>query len=89
MALVDVLIPTYRRKTGLAIVLSSLLGETFHDYDVVVSGQTEDDASYLGSIEIQMLARALRWHGHQVRLLRHTPRQGLAEIGRASCRERV
>ncbi len=79
MALVDVLIPTYRRKTGLAIVLSSLLGETFHDYDVVVSGQTEDEVSYLGSIEIQMLARALRWHGHQVRLLRHTPRQGLAE----------
>lgn len=37
MASVDVLIPTYRRKTGLAIVLTSLLGQTFTDFDVVVS----------------------------------------------------
>ncbi|HZC07126.1 MAG TPA: glycosyltransferase family A protein [Ktedonobacterales bacterium] len=79
MALVDVLIPTYRRKTGLAIVLTSLLDQTFQDFDVTISDQTEDEVSYLDSIEIQTLARALRWHGHQVRLLRHLPRQGLAE----------
>src|SRR4051794_31207471 len=66
MALVDVLIPTYRRKTGLAVVLTSLLGQTFTDFDVIVSDQTEDDAVYLDSIEIQTLVRALRWHGHQV-----------------------
>ncbi len=29
MASVDVLIPTCRRKTGLAMVLTSLLGQTF------------------------------------------------------------
>lgn len=79
MARVDVLIPTYGRKTGLAVVLTSLLGQTFTDFDVIVSDQTEDDAVYLESIEIQTLARALRWHGHNVTLHRHLPRRGLAE----------
>lgn len=79
MALVDVLIPTYRRKTGLAITLTSLLGQTFPDFDVIVSDQTEADDSYLDSIEIQTLVRALRWHGHGVVLHRHLPRRGMAE----------
>lgn len=79
MALVAVLISTYRRKTGLAVVLTSLLGQTFTDFDVIVSDQTDDDVAYLDSIEIQTLARALRWHGHEVMLLRHLPRCGMAE----------
>ena len=79
MVLIDVLIPTYRRKTGLAITLTSLLGQSFTDFDVVVSDQTEADDAYLDSIEIQTLVRALRWHGHNVTLHRHLPRRGLAE----------
>ena len=78
MALIDVLIPTYRRKTGLAVVLTSLLGQTFRDFNVIVSDQTEEE-SYLDSIEIATLVRALRWHGHRVALHRHLPRRGLAE----------
>ena len=79
MALVDVLIPTYERKTGLAVVLTSLLGQTLTDFDVIVSDQTRDDATYLESIEIQTLIQALRWHGHNVTLHHHLPRRGLAE----------
>lgn len=79
MALVDVLIPTYRRKTGLAIVLTSLLGQTFSDFNVVVSDQTPEEECYLESIEIQTLVRALRWHGHEVALYRHLPFRGMAE----------
>ena len=79
MALVDVLIPTYERKTGLAVVLTSLLGQTFTDFDVIVSDQTRDDATYLESIEIQTLIQALRWHGHNVTLHHHLPRRGMAE----------
>jgi glycosyltransferase involved in cell wall biosynthesis len=79
VALVDVLIPTYRRKTGLAVVLTSLLGQTFTDFDVIISDQTEGDAAYLDSIEVQTLVRALRWRGHQVALHRHRPRRGMAE----------
>ena len=79
MALVDILIPTYGRKTGLAITLTSLLGQSFTDFDVIVSDQTGDADAYLESIEIATLARALRWHGHRVTLLRHVPRRGMAE----------
>ena len=35
--LIDVLIPTYGRRTGLAVVLTSLLGQTFTDFDVIIS----------------------------------------------------
>jgi glycosyltransferase involved in cell wall biosynthesis len=79
MALVDVLIPTYHRKTGLAIVLTSLLGQTFTDFNVIISDQTHEEDYYLDSIEIQTAVRALRWHGHEVMLHHHLPRHGLAE----------
>lgn len=79
MALVDVLIPTYQRKTGLAVVLTSLLGQTFTDFNVIVSDQTGEDENYLAGIEITTLAQALRWHGHRVELHHHLPRRGMSE----------
>jgi glycosyltransferase involved in cell wall biosynthesis len=79
LTLVDVLIPTCGRKTGLSIVLTSLLGQTFSDFNVIISDQTAEQDCYLESIEIQTLLRALRWHGHEVSLHRHLPRRGLAE----------
>lgn len=79
MALVDILIPTFRRKTGLAIVLTSLLGQSFKDFSVTVSDQTPEDEDYLLDDEIQTLRRAIEWHGHRVSLLKHLPARGLAE----------
>jgi glycosyltransferase involved in cell wall biosynthesis len=79
MPKVDVLIPTFRRKTSLAMLLACLLGQEFTDFDVTVSDQTRDDEQYLESIEIRAVADALRYHGHRVTLLRHLPRRGLAE----------
>jgi glycosyltransferase involved in cell wall biosynthesis len=79
MPLVDVLIPTFRRKTGLAVVLTSLAGQTFTDFDVIISDQTPEAEEYLGSIEIATLVRALRWRGHRVTLHRHLPPRGMAE----------
>jgi GT2 family glycosyltransferase len=79
MALVDVLIPTCGRKTGLAVVLASLFGQTFRDFSVVISDQTADDETYLASAEIRTLIAALRWRGHRVETHRHLPRRGMAE----------
>ena len=81
MALVDVLIPTYDRKTGLAVVLTSLPGQTFTSFNVIISDQTPDKCAYLDSIEIQTLVRALRWHGHTVTLHRHFPRWLIRKYG--------
>lgn len=79
MAQVDVLIPTCGRKTSLAVVLTSLLGQTWQDFSVTISDQSEIGTSSLESGEIQTLVRALRWHGHNVTLHRHLPRRGMAE----------
>jgi len=79
MPLVDVLIPTFRRKTGLAVLLTSLFGQTFRDFDVTISDQTPEGEEYVESVEIQTLVRALRWRHHHVTLLRHLPRRGMAE----------
>jgi glycosyltransferase involved in cell wall biosynthesis len=76
---IDVLIPTCGRKTGLAVVLTSLLGQTFADFDVVISDQTPDDEAYLDSPEIRTLIAALRWRGHRVETHRHLLRRGMAE----------
>jgi hypothetical protein len=46
LAPIDVLIPTSGRKTGLAVVLTSLLAQTFADFDVVISDQSPDDEAY-------------------------------------------
>lgn len=79
MALVDVLIPTYDRKTGLAVVLASLHAQTFHDFNVIISDQTPDDTCYLDSNEIRTLIQALEWRSHRARVHRHQPRRGMAE----------
>lgn len=79
MPLVDVLIPTCGRKTALAIVLTSLLGQTFTDFSVTISDQTDEEHAYLDDCELQTLLHALRWHGHQVHVERHLPRRGMAE----------
>lgn len=79
MRKVDVLIPTCGRPAGLAVVLTSLLGQTFTDFDVVISDQTEGDTPSIETREIQTLIRALEWRGHHVQALRHVPRRGLAE----------
>jgi len=79
MPLVDILIPTCGRKTALAIVLTSLLGQTFTDFSVTISDQTDEEHAYLDDCELQTLLSALRWHGHQVQVERHLPRRGMAE----------
>lgn len=75
---VEVLIPTAGRKTGLAIVLAGLFGQSYREFDLVVSDQGDDEAM-LDSAEIQTLVRAFRYRGRRVRTFRHLPRRGLAE----------
>ncbi len=73
-----VLIPTYSRLTALAATLTSLCFQTYADFDVVISDQTDgydaaDDPS------VQTIIRLLEYHQHPVRVFKHLPRQGIAE----------
>ncbi len=77
-AKVDVLVPTYRRPAALAVTLACLVGQTFRDFSLVVSDQTEDfDATE--AAEVRAVLRVLRARGHDVATYHHLPRRGLAE----------
>lgn len=78
MVHVDVLIPTYRRPAALAVTLAALVGQTFRDFSVVVSDQTEEGRS-LGMPEVRSVVRLLRGRGHNVATFVHRPRRGMAE----------
>lgn len=78
MSTLDVLIPTYRRPAALAVTLTSLACQSFRDFRVVVSDQTEDgDPAESG--EARAAIRVLRAHGHPVEVHKHLPRLGMAE----------
>lgn len=77
-ALVDILIPTYRRPAALAITLTSLIGQTFQDFRLVISDQTEDRSTEQAA-ELQAVLRILRATGHTVEFHHHLPRRGMAE----------
>lgn len=73
------MIPTFKRPIGLAVTLAGLNGQTFRDFSVTISDQTNEDESYIERPELQTVIRALRWHGIEVAVHRHLPRRGLAE----------
>ncbi|MBF2006375.1 MAG: glycosyltransferase family 2 protein [Chlorogloeopsis fritschii C42_A2020_084] len=75
---VDILIPTYNRPTALAVTLTSLVAQTYRDFRVIISDQTED-SNPLESGEVQAVLRVLRAHNHNVEVHKHLPRQGIAE----------
>ncbi len=78
MALVDVLIPTCDRKTALAVTLTSLFGQTFRDYNLIISDQSKGKGC-LEDVEIQMLLRAFQLRGVKVQTLHRPQRLGISE----------
>lgn len=77
-ATVDVLIPTYRRPAALAVTLTSLISQTYSDFHIFISDQTEDSDA-VASYEVQAALRVLRAHGHPITVHKHLPRRGIAE----------
>ncbi|MGF1480720.1 MAG: glycosyltransferase family 2 protein [Cyanophyceae cyanobacterium] len=75
---VDILIPTYNRSAALAVTLTSLCAQTYRDFHVILSDQTEgSDAVATG--EVQAAMRVLQAHGCKVIAHKHLPRRGIAE----------
>jgi len=63
---------------ALAVTLTSLLSQTFSDFRLIVSDQSEEDPARARR-EIQAILRVLEAHGQTAVLLRHLPRRGMAE----------
>ncbi len=76
--LLDVLIPSFSRPPALSVTLTSLTGQTFRDFRVVVSEQNDDD-DVANRGDIQAVANVLRSHGNPVEIYKHLPRRGMAE----------
>lgn len=74
---VDVLIPTAGRTAELAVTLAGLAAQDEPHFRVIVSDQSDDDAS--SQAAVQAMARVLRAQGREVQFLRHLPRRGMAE----------
>lgn len=77
-AIIDILIPTYRRSAALAVTLTSLVSQTYRNFRIVISDQTED-GDLMASGEVQAVLRVLRAHGHTVDIHKNLPRRGMAE----------
>jgi glycosyltransferase involved in cell wall biosynthesis len=78
MPSLDVLIPTCGRAAALAVTLATLDSQTYRDFRVVISDQSEQvTAGECG--EVKAVLRLLDHHGHQPVLLSHLPRRGVAE----------
>ena len=58
--------------------MTSLCGQTFRDFRVVVSEPTLD-FDVVGSGEVQAAARVLQNHGDPIDIVKHLPRRGMAE----------
>lgn len=77
-AAVDVLIPTFRRESALAVTLTSLLGQTLRAFRVVVSDQDET-TDVADAREVKAIVRVLRTRGQPLTIHKHLPRRGMAE----------
>ncbi len=75
MSQVDVLVPTVNRRAALAVTLAF---QHHSDFRVVVSDQS-DEGDTIRSGEVVAVSRLLRLGGHEVDLISHLPRRGMAE----------
>jgi GT2 family glycosyltransferase len=76
--MIDVLIPTFGRPAELAVTLAGLAAQDDPPFDVLVSDQSEGDAS-IDAPAVRAMARVLQAQGRGIELVRHLPRRGLAE----------
>ncbi|WP_432812907.1 glycosyltransferase family 2 protein [Pantanalinema sp. GBBB05] len=78
MATIDILIPTDNRPAALAVTLTSLCAQSYRNFRLVISDQTEE-YDPLTTGEVQAALNVLAAHGHEIETHKHLPRKGLAE----------
>jgi len=77
-ATIDVLVPTCNRPCALAVTLASLSSQTYDDFRVVISDQSDGIASF-DKAEVQAVIRQMQVTGRDVLALRNLPRRGMAQ----------
>jgi glycosyltransferase involved in cell wall biosynthesis len=77
MASVDILLPTYNRLSTLIMCLSGVAGQTFPNFRLIVSDQSDEPASK--NTVVQSLVRIIEARGGTVEWDYRAPSQGIAE----------
>lgn len=77
MTKVDILIPTRNRPSTLAVTLTGLAFQEYSDFAVIIADQSDQPIE--GDPSLKTLIRLLKKHGHDVRVLRDSPRRGMAQ----------
>lgn len=77
MAEVDILIPTRNRPHALAATLTSLCSQTFQDFSVIISDQS--DTKIATHPLLEAVSRILELHGNRVRIFTNLPLRGMAQ----------
>jgi glycosyltransferase involved in cell wall biosynthesis len=74
---VTVLIPTYNRPIALAATLSALTAQTYSDFKIIVSDQSDE---FVGDhATIKTLASVLELHGNETTIVANHPKRGIAQ----------
>jgi glycosyltransferase involved in cell wall biosynthesis len=73
---VSVLIPTYNRLNALTATLTALAAQTFTDFEVVISDQSDEFVA--NKLTIKTLVRLFELHGNPISILHNLPRKGIA-----------
>lgn len=78
MKQVTILIPTFNRPEALAVTLTSLCFQSFKDFDVIISDQSEESCLHQHA-PFGTALRLLEIRGHEITLLRNFPPRGMAQ----------
>jgi GT2 family glycosyltransferase len=77
-ATIDVLVPTCNRPCALAVTLASLSAQSFEDFRVIISDQSDGPPSF-DKAEVQAVIRQMQATGRDVLARRNLPRRGMAQ----------
>lgn len=78
MKQVTILIPTYNRLTALSIVLTSLIYQTYQNFDVLISDQSTN-YDVKKSLEVKALQRVFSIKNIRVKIFKNLPFLGMAQ----------
>ena len=73
---VSILIPTYNRTDALIATLTTLCSQTFREFDVIISDQSDEFIAEHKTIKT--IKRLLEFHGNPVKIFANFPRRGIA-----------
>jgi len=75
---ITILIPTYNRAAALSVLLTSLCSQTYQDFAIIISDQSDNNDLQQNEV-LNAVLRVLRHHQHTVEIIKHLPRCGMAE----------